>query len=173
MNPFNPRPWEKDPVWQRDHWCVGDAHREAAGIWTNTQALREMLGNVRAQAMKKLANVSPSSGPDNVTNRIAELRFKAVAVGQELAAVEALLRAAEESPEFKLAQAHWAPLVKAAEEKLARDEKVRLDRQRKEAELVQAREATWKRALERAEEDPAIKKAARELEVAKAAEAEL
>jgi hypothetical protein len=49
----------------------------------------------------------------------------------------------------------------------------RIDRQRAEAQLNQARESTWRRALERAEEDPAIKKAARELAKAEAAVSEL
>jgi hypothetical protein len=103
----------------------------------------------------------------------SEVRFKLVSIGAELAACETLLRAAENSPQYKTAEQEFAPLLAAAAERDAAEEKVRIDRQRKELELTQARESAWRAALERAEESPIIKKATRELDAAKAAEAEL
>jgi len=170
MKLFRPA-YESDPTWQKQQWEA--KHPEATGVWKNVLALREMVAAVRADAVKKLGNISPSSGPDNLVNRIAELKFKAVAVGQELAVCEALLDAGEAGPEFELADKQYAPLVKAAEEKLAREEKARQDRQRKEAALRDAREEAKRRALESFESDPAVVAAKQELAEAQAVAGEL
>jgi hypothetical protein len=146
----------------------------APGVWRNVQAIRQMLADLRATAVQNLSRIGPTSGnADTIQTRIAEIRFRAIPIGSELAAVEALLAAAEESPQFKKAEAEWAPLVRAAEQKERKDEETRIARQRAEVQLNQARESSWRAALEKAEESPAIKKAERELAEAKAAEAEL
>ena len=168
-NPFDPRPWERDPIWKRDNWKA--LNQKAAAVWQNVQAIRQILADVRATAVQKLSLLGPTPGNvDTLQNRIPEIRFRAVPIGSELAAVEALLAAAEESPEFEVAEKQYAPLVKAAEEKLARDEKARQDRQRKEAALRDAREAAKQRALENSESDPAVMAAKAELAEAQAGE---
>jgi hypothetical protein len=64
---------------------------------------------------------------------------------------------------YVLAKAEYEPLLAAATAPDELEEELRQDRQRAEAQLVQARETTWRRALERAEQDPLIIKATRKL----------
>jgi len=162
-NPFNPKPWEKDPVWQRDNYSA--LHEEAAGVWKNVQALRAILANVRKDAVVKLGRMGAGPGNvDTLQNRIAEVRFRAARDGQELAAVESLLRAALDSEEFKMAEREYAPLVKAAEAQLAREEAERLAKQRAEAALAAAREAAKERALANLESDREVVAARERLE---------
>jgi hypothetical protein len=130
-----------------------------------------MIAEVTAQAVSGLAGVQCTPGDDSITSLKKEVRFKLVTIGAELAACETLLRAAENSPQYKKAEQEFAPLLAAASQRDASEEKMRIDRQQAEAALTQARETTWRTALERAEEDPAILKATRELASAKEAEA--
>ena len=140
-------------------------------MWKNVQAIRGMLNTIAADAVKKLGLLDISPGTiDNIANRIPQVRFKIIPTGQELAATTSLLAAAESSPEFKFAEAHFRPLVEAAEERDAADEKVRIDRQQAEAQLNQARESSLRAALERAEQSPDILKATARLDAAKEAE---
>jgi hypothetical protein len=131
-----------------------------------------MIAEVTAQAVSGLAKVQCTPGSDNsIASLKSEVRFKLTAIASELAACESLLRAAENSPQYKTAEKEFQPLLAAAAERDASDERVRISRQEAEAALVQAREATWRRALEQAESDPSIVKAAARLDDAKAAEA--
>jgi hypothetical protein len=161
-----------DPRWQRDNWRA--LHSKEAQIYLGVVALRSIIGKLEAEAVGRLAMVTTTLGnPDTIENLASEIRFKIFEAGKELASARILLEASEASPEFLLAEKEFAPLLTAAAERDKADEKLRLDRQEAEAALAIAREATWRTALERAEEDPAILKATRELEQAKAAEAEL
>jgi hypothetical protein len=161
MKLFAPK-YESDPRWRRDQWAARNG--EAARIYKCVVALRAMIDDVTKDAVSRLATIScahPTA--DTIANLASEVRFKIVEIGKELAATKILLAAAENDPRFALAEKEFKPLLEAAAERDASDEKVRIDR----------RETTWRRALERAEEDPAIKRAERSLADAKAAEAEL
>jgi hypothetical protein len=96
------------------------------------------------------------------------VRFRLNEIGKDLAAAKILFSAGENSPQFKLAKAEYEPLLAAATARDELEEELARDRQRAEAQLTQARETTWRRALERAEQDPIIMKAARKLADAKA-----
>ena len=73
---------------------------------------------------------------------------------------------AENSEEFKLAEREFAPLIQAAAELDAKEEATRLQVQRNEGALRDAREAAQQRALENIETDPAVVQAKRELAAA-------
>jgi hypothetical protein len=118
-----------------------------------------------------LGKVQFTSGCDSIENLKSEVRFRLHPIGKDLAAAKILLEAGENSPQFKLALAEYEPLLAAATARDELEEELRQDRQRAEAQLLQARETTWRRALERAESSPIIQKAERELADAKAAEA--
>jgi hypothetical protein len=167
-NPFNPKPWEKDPIWRRDNWQA--LNEKAVSVWKNVNALRSSIAAIRADAVKKMGNICPMNGPDNVANRIAELKFKAVQIGQDLAACESLLRAAEESVEFKLAEREYKPLMEAAEAKLAREEAERIAKQEAAAKLEIARVAARERALASVETDSEVMAAKAGLAEAQAGE---
>jgi hypothetical protein len=171
MKLFRPK-FEQDPRWQRDNWAA--LHRKESQTYKAVLALRSLIGQLAKEAVARLAIITtPPGTADTVENLASEIRFKIFEAGKELASARILLEASETSPEFLLAEKEFAPLLKAAAARDEFEEQVRLDRQRKEAELVQARETTWRSALEKAEESPVIKKATRELAEAKAAEAEL
>jgi hypothetical protein len=138
------------------------------------QAIRAMLDAVAREAVTKLANLDITPGTiDSIANRIPEVRSKVIPIGQEVAAVKTLLDAALNDPRFALAERDFRPLVQESAERDAQEEKLRQDRQRAEAELVRARESTYRTALTEAEESPDILKATARLDAAKAAEAEL
>jgi hypothetical protein len=98
------------------------------------------------------------------------VRSKVIPIGQEVAAVKTLLDAALNDPRFALAEKEFKPLLEASAARDAGEEKVRLDRQLAEAQLNQARESSWRAALEKAESDPSIQKATARLDAAKEAE---
>jgi hypothetical protein len=161
-NPFNPKPWERDPIWKRDNWQA--LNQKAAGLWQNVQAIRQILADVRATAVQKLSLIGPTPGNvDTLQNRIPEIRFRAVPIGSELAAFAALLAAAEESPEFAVAEKQYAPLVKAAEEKERKDEEARVARQRAQADVAIAIEAAKQRAISAADNAPEVLDAKKKL----------
>jgi hypothetical protein len=161
-NPFNSKPWERDPIWQRDNYTASAP--EVVRIWKNTQALRAMLADVQREALSKLSALSvPPGTPDTLPNRISELRFGLIRSASELAAAESLLRAAEASEEFARAEKEFAPLVKAAEAKLAKEEEDRLAKQTAEAEVARARAEAERRAIENADSDPAVIRAKEKL----------
>jgi hypothetical protein len=135
------------------------------------QAIRAMLDAVAREAVTKLANLDITPGTiDSIANRIPEVRSKVIPIGQEVAAVKTLLDAALNDPRFALAEKEFKPLLEASAARDAGEEKVRLDRQLAEAQLNQARESSWRAALEKAESDPSIQKATARLDAAKEAE---
>jgi hypothetical protein len=171
MKLFRPR-FQQDPRWIRDNWAA--LHRKESQTYKATLALRSIIGRLGEEAVGRLAMVTTSLGnPDSTENLASEVRFKVFEIGKELASARILLEAAEASPEFKVAQQQFAPLLARAAEQDEADEKVRISRQEAEAALVQTREATRRAALEKAEESPDILKATATLAAAKAAEAEL
>jgi hypothetical protein len=171
MKLFRPR-FQQDPRWIRDNWAA--LHRKESQTYKATLALRSIIGRLGEEAVARPAMVTTALGnPDTTENLATEVRFKVGEIGKELASAKILLEVSEASPEFKLAKAEYEPLLTAAAERDKADDRLHLNRQQAEAALAQARESTWRDALEKAEEDPAIQKATRELADAKAAEAEL
>jgi hypothetical protein len=161
-----------DPRWQRDQWTARNG--EAARVFKCVLALRDMIDDVTKDAVSRLGTLERAPGSaDTIANRRGELRFKMVPLGQELAAAKILLEAGENSPQFKLAEAEYAPLLKSAAERDASEGKLRQDRQRAELALVQAQESAKAAALKAAETDPIIMRAARDLADAEKAVSEL
>ena len=171
MQLFKPK-FQQDPRWKRDNYR--GQHPEEAAIYLGVLALRDMIAEVTREAVSGLGKVRCTPGNDNsIANLKTEVRFKLTAIASELAACETLLRAAENDPRFALAEKEFKPLLEASAARDAAEEKVRLDRQLAEAQLNQARESSWRAALEKAESDPSIQKAAAELAAAEKAVSEL
>ena len=167
MQLFRPK-FEQDPRWQRDNWTA--LHQKEAQTYKATLALPLVIAELEKEAVATLGRITiPPGCVDTIQNLVPEVRQKVFEAGKELASAKILLAVASSSPEFKFAEKEFAPLLNAAAERDKADERLRVKREQAAAALTIAREKTWKQALERAEEDPAIQKAERELADATAA----
>jgi LEA14-like dessication related protein len=141
--------------WLRDNWRHHNPDK--VRVYHATLALRQLVEELKAESLERLGKLEcPPSTPATIANLKAEVRFKVVEIGKEFAAAKILLEAAEVSDAFVAAVAEYEPLLKRVSELEAAEENARLDRQRREASLRDAREAAQKRALENIESDPAV-----------------
>jgi DNA-binding helix-hairpin-helix protein with protein kinase domain len=173
MKLFRPA-FEKDPRWQLSNWRA--LNPERSRHYVAVAALKKMWDEVGKAALAELIKLQPGPGGDafNIDHMAGEIRWriKSFNLGAEVKAVTALLSIAE-NDEYRAIAKEIEPLIESARALDQAEEKARIDRQRKEASLRDAREAAKQRALESFESDPAVVAAKQELAEAQAVAGEL
>jgi hypothetical protein len=153
---------ENDPRHLLDH-----VPYEQRQLHTNVLALREnlkQLSQIVTQRVHTFA-IENSFSVSNMRQPMTSIAQSDLAI--EFATTEAMLRTLENSPQFKEASAAIDPLLLAVAQVEARELQERQEAARAEAALNAAREAARQRAIEQAENDPAVLAAKRKLETTK------
>ncbi|SRR6266496_1070627 len=163
---FRPK-YESDPRWLRDDYRAKNEGRVI--LFHQTLGLRTLIQDLRREAISALSVWRCSEDLSNPSAVVGQVRFHVVELGKQLSAATALLELAENSEDFQIAVREYAPILQLVAERDASEEKARLDRQRREADVLQAREAAHKRAMDTLESDPAVVQAKRKLAEAEAA----
>jgi hypothetical protein len=172
MKLFKPA-FERDPRWILSTWR--NQHEEQSRHYTAVQCLKQMRARIGQEALQQLKTVPIPQGidPHDVTAVSGELvdRIRRFHLGSELPAIDSLIRLAE-TDEYRAIAAEIEPLLSAAAALDAKEEAARLARQQKEGALQQAREEAKQRALKRADLDPAVLHAEKELAELQSAESQ-
>lgn len=143
---------------------VPDVQRQ---LHTNVSALRENLKNLARDVTHRVFSAYAPENQFSVSNMGAPMSSIVRSdLATEFAVTEVILRVLENSPEFKEADAIIAPLLLAVAQLEIWEQKEREDAGRRKAAFDSAREKARQRALENAENDPAVLAAKRDLETA-------
>src|SRR5947208_625347 len=132
---------------------------EQRQLHTNVLALRENVKELTKNLIFRFATAAstPGSGnPYNISNTRAPITVVQHTFGQEFAVAKAMLQEIEESAEFQEAAALVDPLLAAVAALDAQEETERQEQARARAALNAALEIARKRAIENAENDPAV-----------------
>jgi hypothetical protein len=146
-------------------------HADEVGIYTNVMALQAAVANASNAFASRLARCRPS---DNGTSALSHFLWrldleqfdKETGLSyKQLAMCTVLLEIARSSPEFKIAQAEYSPYIIAAK-KYRDDEDAKFNKKlRAERKLRDARRQAKETALAKAESDPAVVEAKKEVEL--------